>query len=67
VVDLFWPAAVGKPDSHTLFSAGTKAYKQNSGLDSNKDGSVSKCEAAAGSEATNFRIELIGLFLPTQP
>lgn len=40
------PSAVGKPNSHVLFSSGV-AYRQNSGLDSNKDGKVTKYEAAA--------------------
>lgn len=39
------PSAVGKPDSHVLFSSGV-AYRQNSGLDLNKDGKVTKFEAA---------------------
>lgn len=44
---ILWPAAVGKPESYVLFSPGTTAYRQNAGLDVNKDGSVTKAEAAA--------------------
>lgn len=40
------PSAVGKPNSHPLFTGGI-AYRQNSGLDINKDGKVTKYEAAA--------------------
>lgn len=43
---ILWPAAVGKPDSHPLFTGGI-AYRQNAGLDVNKDGRVTKAEAAA--------------------
>ncbi len=41
------PSAIGKPDSHVLFSKGTKAYDQNKGLDVNGDGFVTKLEATA--------------------
>jgi hypothetical protein len=44
---ILWPAAVGRPESHELFSRPSAAYKQNSGLDVNKDGIVTKAEAAA--------------------
>lgn len=44
---VLWPAAVGKPDDHVLFSAGTKTYDQNKGLDLDKDGKVTKAEAAS--------------------
>jgi hypothetical protein len=40
------PSAVGKPSTHPLFTKGV-AYRQNAGLDSNKDGIVTKYEAAA--------------------
>ena len=40
------PAAIGKPDSFVVFKGGTRAYEQNSGLDANKDGQVTKDEAA---------------------
>lgn len=41
------PSAIGKPDSHVLFTKGTKAYDQNKGLDANEDGFVTKLEATA--------------------
>lgn len=40
------PSAVGKPDDTVLFSNGV-SYRQNSGLDANHDGKVTKAEAAA--------------------
>lgn len=43
---ILWPAAVGKPDAHVLFRSPKKAYVQNKGLDLNKDGQVTKGEAA---------------------
>lgn len=45
---IFCPAAVGKPNDHVLYStASGAAYSQNSGLDSNKDGKITKEEAGA--------------------
>jgi len=44
---VLWPAAVRKPLSYVLFVAGTAAYEQNKGLDADKDGKVTKAEAAA--------------------
>ena len=50
---VLFPAAVGKSDNFVLFGRGAMsgytgvAYTQNSGLDSNGDGSVTKAEAAA--------------------
>lgn len=44
---VLWPKAIGKSDDFVLFTEGTKAYEQNSGLDRNKDGKVTKAEAAA--------------------
>jgi hypothetical protein len=43
---ILWPNAVGKPDDFALFTGGI-AYRENSGLDTNKDGRVTKAEAAA--------------------
>lgn len=42
---ILWPAAVGKPDDAPLFTDGA-AYRQNAGLDVNKDHIVTKAEAA---------------------
>jgi uncharacterized protein (DUF2345 family) len=44
---IIWPAAVGKPDSYILFSEPSKSYEQNKGLDKNKDGNITKEEAAS--------------------
>jgi len=41
------PTAVGKPEAHVLFKQPSKAYDQNKGLDANKDGEITKGEAAA--------------------
>ncbi len=47
---ILWPAAVGKPPEHVLFRKNDpdhpKRYLQNAGLDFNKDGVVTKAEAA---------------------
>lgn len=56
---VLFPAAVGKSDDFVLFGdgattsgygAGSNAYWQNSGLDTNKDGKVTKSEAAETSK-----------------
>jgi hypothetical protein len=44
---ILWPIAVGKAESYVLFSAPTKAYEQNKGLDRDKKGYVTKADAAA--------------------
>lgn len=45
---ILWPKGVGKPSSYVLFQGPTGvAYRQNSGLDVNKDSKVTKAEAAA--------------------
>lgn len=43
---ILWPKAVGKPDDYALFTGGI-AYRQNAGLDINKDGKVTKAECSA--------------------
>ena len=45
-MSILWPKAVGQPLDYPLFTGGI-SYRQNSGLDSNKDGKVTKREAAA--------------------
>ncbi|TGV17646.1 hypothetical protein EN786_36435 [Mesorhizobium sp. M4B.F.Ca.ET.143.01.1.1] len=50
-MSILYPAAIGKPEANVLFSAGTKAYSQNSGLDVNSDGVVTKGEAASKVQA----------------
>lgn len=48
---ILWPVAVGKPSSFVLFDKNDTAhparYRQNAGLDVNRDGKVTKAEAAA--------------------
>jgi hypothetical protein len=43
---ILWPKAVGKPDDFVLFEDGI-AYRQNAGLDANRDHQVTKAETAA--------------------
>lgn len=47
---ILWPVAVGKPSDYVLFRKDDpkrpKLYRQNKGLDLNKDGIVTKAEAA---------------------
>ncbi|WP_051283883.1 transglycosylase SLT domain-containing protein [Desulforegula conservatrix] len=47
---ILWPSAIGKPIDHVLFRrddpAAPKRYIQNKGLDWNKDGVITKAEAA---------------------
>lgn len=45
---ILWPAAIGKPDSAVLWDASTRptTYRQNAGLDTNKDATITKAEAA---------------------
>jgi hypothetical protein len=43
---ILWPAAIGKPTSWVLFSKPSAEYGRNSGLDTDKDGNVTKEEAA---------------------
>lgn len=42
---VLWPAGVGKPDAHILWTAGSIQYTQNSGLDTNHDGTITRGEA----------------------
>ena len=44
---ILWPAAVGRPESHVLFRKPSRAYAQNRGFDVNRDGLITKAEAAA--------------------
>jgi hypothetical protein len=48
---ILFPVAVGKPEAFVLFKSPTKAFQQNKGLDANKDGQVTKGEAAAKVQA----------------
>lgn len=44
---ILWPRAVGKPNEYALFVRGGVTYRQNAGLDRDKDGIVTKAEACA--------------------
>lgn len=48
-MSILWPSAIGKPVSAPLWakSASPTTYRQNAGLDSNKDGTITKLEAAS--------------------
>lgn len=59
---ILWPAAVGKPESHVLWTAAKSpvTYGQNKGLDKNRDGVITKAEAAAKVHAKLIRGMLPG-------
>lgn len=46
---VLWPRAIGKPDDYVLWDKETrpKTYRQNAGLDVNKNGAITKFEAAS--------------------
>lgn len=46
---ILWPAAIGKPENHVLWDAATRptTFRQNAGLDVNKDLTITKGEAAS--------------------
>jgi hypothetical protein len=46
---ILWPAAIGKPEGYVLWDAATRpiTFRQNAGLDVNKDASITKGEAAS--------------------
>lgn len=46
---ILWPTAVGKVESYVLWDRDSKptTYRQNAGLDGNRDGRITKAEAAA--------------------
>lgn len=46
---ILWPGAIGSPVSAPLWSKGKMptTYRQNAGLDSNRDGTITKLEAAS--------------------
>ena len=50
---ILWPAAIGKPESSPLWAQSERptTYRQNSGLDANKDGVITKAEAASKVQA----------------
>lgn len=46
---ILWPKAVGQPESSPLWDQASRptTYRQNAGLDVNKDGTITKAEAAS--------------------
>ena len=48
---ILWPRAIGKPNDYVLFEKPARTYEQNKGLDADKDGRVTKFEAAAAVRA----------------
>lgn len=50
---ILYPKAVGKDNKFALFQEGTKAYWQNRGLDLDKDGVITKLEAASKVKSYN--------------
>ena len=50
---ILWPAAIGKPESYVLFDQQKQptTYQQNRGLDQDRDGTITKSEAAAKVQA----------------
>lgn len=44
---ILYPRAIGKDSEYPLFKRGSDAYDKNKGLDANRDGSVTKEEAAS--------------------
>ena len=44
---ILYPAAIGWAPTAALFAAGSVAYKQNQGLDANRDGQITVQEAAS--------------------
>jgi hypothetical protein len=43
---ILWPSAIGRPNDFVLFKSPSIAYAQNAGLDQDKDGAVTKTDAA---------------------
>lgn len=54
---ILWPKAVGKPEDYILFDRGNMptTYRQNAGLDLNRDGVVTKWEATAKVRSLYYR------------
>lgn len=54
---ILWPAAIGKPMSFVLWNKANRptTYRQNIGLDSDKDGAITKAEAVAKVYQTKAR------------
>lgn len=62
---ILWPAAVGKSDDHVLWSAASRptTYRQNAGLDLNRNGQITRGECLAklnAMKAEGLRPENVG-------
>lgn len=44
---VFWPAAIGKPDSYVIATSPSSVYNANAGLDINRDGTITRGEAVS--------------------
>lgn len=44
---VFWPAAIGKPDSYVIATSPSQVYNANAGLDVNRDGTITRGEAVS--------------------
>ena len=72
-LSILYPALIGKPDSAIMAKKGTATYTQNAGLDSNKDGIITKgdirvyfyrvTDSIAKKKGINLTTPLIGLFV----
>jgi hypothetical protein len=51
---VLYPKAIDKDAGFPLFKEGTTAYRQNKGLDKDKDGVITKAEAA--SKVRNYQV-----------
>lgn len=48
---ILWPKAVGRPEGYVLFAEPSAAYRMNRALDRDRDGKVTKAEAASAVRA----------------
>lgn len=44
---VFWPAGIGKPDTYVIATSPSSVYNANSGLDKNRDGTITREEAVS--------------------
>ncbi len=64
---VFTPAGLGKADGHVLWSAGTKGYDQNKGLDRNKDGVITSGDVRGVAEGVYAAAKARGPFVRSGP
>lgn len=70
---VLWPAGIGKPDEYVMFSAPSIQYRQNSGLDVDKNGRVTKADvrrkfsAQIASVRKKKGLTTAAQLLPTKP